>query len=148
MAKCETLISWVPSFHVSFSGVRFIFVRCCVCAYNLIPVLIFLLPKPWLLHTSTQMLYDKLRVTAVGVLYIGRGVGGSSGPIHKTMQSFRSPYTFLVQPFQILSFELLDYFAHDIIHLPGLMNQANNLLITESGEFLFKLNSRTTLRVE
>jgi hypothetical protein len=94
---------------------RFIFVVP-MCAYNFIGVLIFLLPKPWLLHTNIPMLYDKLRVTAVGVLCIVRGVGGG-GPSHKTTYAFRPRQRFLGwQSSQMLSFELLDYLAEDSIH--------------------------------
>jgi hypothetical protein len=53
-----------------------LFLYATICAYNFIRVLIFLLPKPWILHTNTSMLYDKLRGTAVGVLCEVRGVGG------------------------------------------------------------------------
>lgn len=73
LVKYETLISWVLV--VSYLlGSTDLFLYPPMCAYNFIPVLIFLLPKPWLLHTNTPM-YDKLLVTAVGVLCIVRGVG-------------------------------------------------------------------------
>jgi hypothetical protein len=65
----------------SRSGSSYLFLCPAMCAYNFIRMLIFFLPKPWLLHTNTPMLYDKLRGTAVGVLYIVKGVGrGERGP--------------------------------------------------------------------
>jgi hypothetical protein len=95
-------------------------------AYNFIRVLIFLLPKPWLLHTNTPMLYDKLRGTAVGVLRIVKGVGGGGLAIKPRILS--DPAKILGwQSSQILSFELLDYLAQDSIHQRTLTTSAENL---------------------